>query len=111
MKDRSNVSQVARVLTLISQIGITMLTSIFLCGAIGYFIDNKFGTSTLIFFIILGILGGYRGVYSLVKGFIRNGKTLAERNTATSPDSNEVKDSDIDKHVSEEKHMYRNQDK
>lgn len=62
--------QVFKMITLISQIGITMLSSIFVCGLIGYFIDNCFGTHTFVVFLILGVAGGYRAVYSLIKQFI-----------------------------------------
>ena len=63
-------NQVIKMLSLISQIGITMLSSIFLCGLIGCFIDNRFGTHTMIVFLVLGVAGGYRAVYSLIKQFI-----------------------------------------
>lgn len=66
-----NNHEIAKIIMLITQIGITMLTSIFLCGIIGYFIDRKFGTNLLIFFIVLGVAGGYKGVYNLVKQYIQ----------------------------------------
>lgn len=62
--------QVFKMITLISQIGITMLSSVFVCGLIGYFIDSRFGTHTFIVFLILGIAGGYRAVYSLIRQFV-----------------------------------------
>lgn len=62
--------EVFKMIALISQIGLTMLSSVFVCGLIGYFIDNRFGTHTFIVFLILGVAGGYRAVYSLVKQFI-----------------------------------------
>ncbi|MBQ8983378.1 MAG: AtpZ/AtpI family protein [Lachnospiraceae bacterium] len=71
MRDRSKI---VKMITLISQIGITMLSSIFLCGGIGYLIDNKFGTHTFIFALLLGIAGGYRAVYVLVKQFMEKDK-------------------------------------
>jgi len=71
MRDRSKI---VKMITLISQIGITMLSSIFLCGGIGYLIDNRFGTHTFIFALLLGIAGGYRAVYVLVKQFTEKDK-------------------------------------
>ena len=59
-----------KMFALVSQIAITMLTSIFLCVALGYWVDNRFDTHFLIFFIFLGVAGGYRAVYSLVQRFI-----------------------------------------
>ncbi len=77
--------QVIRMISLISQIGITMLSSIFICGLIGYFIDNRFGTQTMIVFLILGVAGGYRAVYSLIKQFI--GKKEEPTDEKTGSDS------------------------
>ncbi len=65
-----NNHEIAKMIMLITQIGITMLTSVFLCGIIGYFIDKRFGTNFLIFFIVLGVAGGYKSVYNLIKQFI-----------------------------------------
>lgn len=62
--------QVFKMIALISQVGITMLSSVFVCGLIGYLIDNRFATHTFIIFLILGIAGGYRAVYSLIRQFI-----------------------------------------
>lgn len=62
--------QVFKMIALISQIGITMLSSVFVCGLIGYYIDNRFETHTFLVFLVLGIAGGYRAVYSLIKQFI-----------------------------------------
>lgn len=99
MRDRSKV---VKMITLISQIGITMLSSIFLCGGIGYWIDNRFGTHTFIFALLLGIAGGYRAVYVLVKQFIDKEKadTTPEYNSLWSDnpvreDGTEEDDDDI----------------
>lgn len=56
-----------RMLSLITQIGITMLTSIFFCMFLGLWIDRKFSTHFFLFFLILGILGGMKAVYSLIE--------------------------------------------
>lgn len=63
---------VIRMLSMVTQIGITMLTSIFLCMFLGLWIDRKFSTNLFLPFLILGILGGIRGVYSLVKNMTEN---------------------------------------
>lgn len=59
--------KVFKMIALISQIGITMLSSIFICGWIGYLLDHRFGTHLFPVTLILGIAGGYRAVYSLIK--------------------------------------------
>lgn len=64
-------NQVFEKLYLILQVGITMLTPILLCMAAGFLIDRHFGTSLLAFFIILGVLSGYRAVYVLLKNHIK----------------------------------------
>ncbi len=75
--------QVFRVVALISQVGLTMLSSVFVCGLIGYFIDNRFETHTFIVFLILGIAGGYRAVYSLIKQFIVKKEDQADEETGS----------------------------
>ena len=54
-------------LSLISQLGISMIVPIFLCIFLGVKLEEKFGFPFTIPFIILGILAGIRNVYALVK--------------------------------------------
>lgn len=61
---------VLKSLALISQIGISMMTPIFLCVFIGYKLDEKFHTSYwFIIFIILGVISAYRNVYYITKSY------------------------------------------
>lgn len=72
MKKRNNN---LRILTYISQFAINMLVPIFLCSALGYFIDSKLGTS--FFFIILFFVGaaaGARNIYILARREFANDK-------------------------------------
>ena len=64
-------NQIFKMIALISQIGITMLSSVFICGLIGYLIDNRFGTHLFLPLLILGVAGGFCAVYSLIKQFIK----------------------------------------
>ncbi|MBW2090635.1 MAG: AtpZ/AtpI family protein [Deltaproteobacteria bacterium] len=52
-------------MTLVTQLGLTMVGSILLCFAVGYFLDKWLGTRGifLIIFIILGVIGGGWTVY------------------------------------------------
>ena len=59
-----------KMLALISQLAISMLTAVFICGGIGYTIDAYFGTSTFVFFLILGVLGGYKACYKIICKFL-----------------------------------------
>lgn len=61
-----------RTLALITQLGISMLTPIFLCVFLGWFLDEKFGWHTLIPLLILGILAGGQTAYRLAKHAIRD---------------------------------------
>lgn len=65
-----NYGPILRMLSLISQLGITMLTSVFLCMFIGLWIDRKFSTHVFLLFLVLGVLGGIRGIYSLIRQYI-----------------------------------------
>lgn len=59
-----------KMITLVSQLAISMLTAILMCGAIGYAIDAYFGTNTFVFFLILGIAGGYKACYNVICKFL-----------------------------------------
>ncbi len=65
-----NHNQVIKMLFLITQIGVTMLVTVFLCIAIGMAIDKFFGTSLLVWFIVLGVISGFRSVFILIRGYI-----------------------------------------
>jgi len=60
-----NYKDLFKELTLVTQLGLTMVGSILLCFAIGYFLDKWLGTRGifLIIFIILGVIGGGFTVY------------------------------------------------
>ena len=55
-----------KMLALISQLAISMLTAILICGAIGYGIDALLGTNLFVFFLILGVAGGYKACYNVI---------------------------------------------
>lgn len=64
--NRSDRGEVVKMLSLITQIGITVLTTIFLCVLTGIFVDKLFGTHLLMVFIILGTLASFKSVYLLL---------------------------------------------
>lgn len=64
MKNRNIVFQT---LSLISQLGISMIVPVLLCTVAGVFLDERFSLSLTIPFIILGIFAGIRNVYVLVR--------------------------------------------
>lgn len=66
---------VYKALTLFSQFTINMLVPVFLCSAVGYFLDNEFGTSfwfVILFFV--GALAGFRNAFLLAKRIYSDGK-------------------------------------
>lgn len=66
-KRDKNTSNIMRTLTLVSQIGISMLVPIFLCFFIGLFLDKKLGSNfCIIIFFFIGAIAGFRNVYVLV---------------------------------------------
>lgn len=61
---------VLQALTMISQVGITMLVPIFLCVYVGLKLDDWFGTEYLfIIFVLFGVLAAFRNVYLLMRKF------------------------------------------
>lgn len=67
---KGNNSQVVRMIFLITQIGITILTTIFLCMGLGYLVDHFFHTNLMVWFIVLGVLAAFKSAYILIKRFI-----------------------------------------
>lgn len=68
-----------RALTMISQIGITILTPIGLCVIAGYYLDKHFNKSYwVIVLFFLGVLAAFRNVYYLTKSFYE--KDLKQEN-------------------------------
>lgn len=59
-----------KMLALLTQLAISMLTAILICGGIGYAVDAYFGTNIFIFFLILGVLGGYKACYNIICKFL-----------------------------------------
>ena len=67
-----------KMMALVSQLAISMLTAILICGGIGYAIDSYFGTELFIFFLILGVAGGYKACYNVICKFLGK-KSLFEK--------------------------------
>lgn len=74
-----------KMIALISQLAIAMLTAVLISGGIGYVVDAFFGTGTLVFFLILGVLGGYKACYNIICKFLGK-KSLFEPDKKEEPD-------------------------
>ncbi|MBE5939476.1 MAG: AtpZ/AtpI family protein [Lachnospiraceae bacterium] len=61
---------VFRSLSLITQLGVSVMVPTFLCLAVGLFIDSKFSTWFSVPLLFLGLLAGGRNAYVLAKGVI-----------------------------------------
>lgn len=72
LSQTGSTNQVAKMIFLILQIGITMLVTIFLCIGLGYLIDRFLGTKLMVWFIVLGVVSGVNSVYILIRRFIGN---------------------------------------
>lgn len=62
--------QVSRAFVMVLQVGISMMTPIFLCGVLGYLLDRRFSASCwFIIGIVVGILTAFRNVFLMMRKF------------------------------------------
>lgn len=73
-----------KMLALITQLAISMLTAILISGGIGYAIDAYFDTNWFVFFLILGVAGGYKTCYNVICKFLGK-KSLFEKDAKNLP--------------------------
>lgn len=57
-------------MSLVTQLGLSVMTPIFLCIFAGNYIDSRFGTKTMVPLLMIGTLAGGRCAYVLVKKMI-----------------------------------------
>ena len=69
-------------LVLITQLGINVMTPVFLCLMVGILIDRRFGTSTVLVFLIVGVLSGGLSAYKLAKRTIDQERVQIEKEEA-----------------------------
>lgn len=61
---------VFKAFTLVSQIGINVITTIGLCSISGYYLDKHFKTNCwFIILCVLGVITAFRNIYYLTRGF------------------------------------------
>lgn len=58
---------VFRSFAMVTQLGLGVMTPVFLCVFIGYQIDVHFGTKIMVPMLILGVLAGGQGAWKLAK--------------------------------------------
>lgn len=97
-KKTHNNRDVMKALTMISQIGISMLVPIVLCFFFGRWLDDKFGTGFwMIVMTILGVLTAYRNLFALTKPLLkgeRERENEAYRRQSEGMDSKKQSDDD-----------------
>lgn len=72
--------EVIRSLTLISQLGVSVMVPMFMCLGIGLLIDKHFNTSTAVWLMFLGLAAGFRNAIILAKNvMIENAKDSSDR--------------------------------
>ena len=69
-------SNTLKALSLLTQVGVSMMVPIIGCLWLGQFLDKKLDTSPwlLIIFIILGVLAAFRNLYMLTVSFTKTEK-------------------------------------
>lgn len=67
MEDRTSIY---RNIMLITQISLYVMVPIFLCIALGVFLDNRFGWSVTLPLLVVGIISGARTGYVQIKRII-----------------------------------------
>lgn len=66
-------------LVLISQLGLNVLTAVFLCVAAGVWADRQFGTSLTLPLLILGILAGGLNAYKMARRTLNGSRRRKRR--------------------------------
>lgn len=82
MRDKKMLKSITKALSLVTQLGISMVVPIVICLFIGVFLDRSLNTSPLflLVFILLGIGAGFRSVYMLTKNFYDSKDTYFDVN-------------------------------
>lgn len=72
--------EVFRSLTLVSQLGVSVMVPMFMCLGIGLLIDKHFDTSTAVWLMFLGLAAGFRNAIILAKNVLdENAKDSSDR--------------------------------
>ncbi|MGL5312108.1 MAG: AtpZ/AtpI family protein [Peptostreptococcaceae bacterium] len=73
MSKKNMYMEIANTLSLLSQLGLIMLIPILGLSFLGKYIDTKLDTEPIFFliFLLLGVGGGFMGVYKTLKVFIK----------------------------------------
>ena len=82
---------VFRSLAMVTQLGLSVMTPVFLCVFAGYYIDTHYGTRLILPLLVLGVLSGGRCGYVMAKNtFHVNEKQEAAEDAERRPRYQEV---------------------
>lgn len=72
--------EIIKALSLVTQIGMSMIMPIIMCLFVGIFLDKLVGTAPLfiLIFVFLGVGGGFRNVYIMTKSFYKDKDTYID---------------------------------
>lgn len=70
---------VFRSLAMVTQLGLSVVTPVFLCVFAGYQLDTRFGTRWVVPLLILGVLAGARSAWILAKRTLEQEKRDDEK--------------------------------
>lgn len=76
---------VFRSLAMVTQLGLSVLTPIFLCTLAGYYIDSWLGTKFMVFLVIIGAMAGGRCAYVMAMKTLEAEKREDERERQNRP--------------------------
>lgn len=73
---KDSMTEVVSALSILFQLGITMIITILLSLFFGKYLDNVFNKDNLftLVFLVLGVLAALRNMYVIIMGFVKNGK-------------------------------------
>ena len=72
MNQRKHNREIVRALSMITQLGITMLVPIVLCFFFGRWLDSRLDTGCfMIIFTILGMMAAYRNLFVITKPLLK----------------------------------------
>lgn len=80
-----------RMLVLISQLGICMMTPTFFCVFVGQYLSHRLDQELIFpFFVLLGMMAGFRSCYTVITRFVdlRDGKRYFSRSDAAQDGNN-----------------------
>lgn len=66
-------------LVLLTQLGLNVVTTVFICVILGNWIDKKLGLHTTLIFLVLGVLSGGLSAYKMAKHIVDREKAVEDR--------------------------------